>query len=827
MAPAGPGTARGTDGPADTLGPAGTGLAVGTVVIAAGLLSFGASRILGAEGAATILVAAALAGVSASWVASHRSSRKTASRSAEFLRLADGLDTGVCLLGADERWIWVNRKLAAFLGVSREELIGQSPFGFLDDDNRTILREAIERKRLGDYSSYELAVTTGAGRRRVLRITPVPLVGEALGLGASMTIVNDADAAGDDARTTAPEHLLRAILDNAPDGALIIENRRIVLANHRMAELGGYTLEELAERDPFEFIHPVDHGLVEDACDTRGSGAIRRSTWEFRAKRKDGTTGWLRDFVVPISWHGREATLHFCVDISRQREESERRDARERRWRALFDHAPTMLLALDAGGRLEEASRRWYRTIGRERDEALGQPITQFLDEASARLWNERVLPDLESGRSVDAVRCRVAGRDGAVVEVRLSATREPPSGGCDGGFLVALESIGEHERLEAQGRHAQRLEALGTLAGGIAHDFNNILFAILGYADMALEQAPEDGSLRTDLEEILQAARRARELVNQIVTFARDDDGEARPLDPRPIVRESLKLLRATAPATIRLHEDVDSELPTIIAHPAALHQVLVNLFTNAIEAMDEQGDLTVTLRALETHEGPAVLFAIEDTGRGIAEEIRPRIFEPYFTTRPVGAGSGLGLTVVQGIVEELGGSISVSSTPDKGTRFEIVLPAMRPSTATPPSRDEQAGDKVTGRGEHVLLVDDERALIEMLSTMLRSAGYTVEAHTDPRQALTSFRRTPGRFDVVITDQTMPELTGDMLAREILAIRPDVPIVLCTGFSEKVDEERARELGIGGFLMKPFAMKDLTSLIDSLNRKHATGLSS
>ncbi|GAB4222104.1 MAG: hypothetical protein Kow0062_17980 [Acidobacteriota bacterium] len=813
------------DGVADALGPAGVGLLVGALVVALGLIAFGTARTVGPEAAAVALVAGVAGAVGTGWAASRRRRSPGVDHAAAFFELAEGLDTGICVLGSDERWAWANRSLAARLGVPREQLLGSSPFEFLDDDNQTILRDALDRRRRGDHTSYEIAVTLPDSRRRVLRVTPIPLVGEALGLGGSLTIVEDA-LGGDEDRINAPEHMLRAILDNAPDGAAIVENRRIVLVNARLGRMGGYESAELIDRDPLEFVHPVDHGVVEDACDSAHDESAPRGGYEFRAVRKDGSTGWLRSVVVPIAWHGRNASLHLCTDITGTREHEERRAARERLQRAVFDHAPTMLLVLDSAGRIEEASRCWLEAVGHERDEALGRSFAEFLDERSARVWSDRLMADLDAGqpmpRGLLCIRCR----DGRLEDVRASI-RRLPAGSAEGErVLVALDQLGAHAELEAQVRQSQRLEALGTLAGGIAHDFNNILFAILGYADMALDHAPDEGPLRNDLGEIARAARRAQALVQQIVSFARGSDDEVRPLDPRPVVRESLKLMRSLAPASISFRERIDRELPRVLANPASLHQVVVNLVTNAIEAMRQSGELTVSLRATRRGDTPAVVLAVEDTGPGVPEEIRDRIFEPMFTTKPAGTGTGLGLSVVRGIVDELSGSIRVTDGAGGGARFEVVVPAAEAETP-----DEGAGAasgrRVAGSGDLVLVVDDEQPLVELMSTMLRSIGYRVEAFTDPGQALAAFRSDPGQWDLVITDQTMPGLTGDALATEMLSARPELPIVLCTGFSETIDEERARALGIGGFLMKPFTMEALVRQIEALRPDRAAGLSS
>ncbi len=380
-----------------------------------------------------------------------------------------------------------------------------------------------------------------------------------------------------------------------------------------------------------------------------------------------------------------------------------------------------------------------------------------------------------------------------------------------------------EKEKLENRLRHSQKMEAIGTLAGGIAHDFNNILSAILGYTQLSLLSIPPESNLHKDLSQVFKAGNRAKDLVSQILTFSRRSDRELQPVRIPLIILETVKLLRATLPTTIKIVEDVDQNCHPILADPSEIHQLLMNLCTNAYHAMRETGGtLAIILKEKtgvsrnfeDSSELPPcyhALLEIRDTGVGMSKEIASRIFDPYFTTKKQGEGTGLGLAVVHGIVKSYGGQISLLSELGKGTTFRVYFPCIEDHSA--PDEGFAALDLPTGK-ERILLVDDEYVLVDMLGRILTQLGYQVEPLTNSIEALELFRRRPDQFDLVITDLTMPELTGDQLAAEMIRIRPDIPIILCTGFSDRMNEPLARKTGIRRFLTKPVTQQDLAKAI-------------
>jgi PAS domain S-box-containing protein len=378
-----------------------------------------------------------------------------------------------------------------------------------------------------------------------------------------------------------------------------------------------------------------------------------------------------------------------------------------------------------------------------------------------------------------------------------------------------------EREMLEAQLRISQKVEAIGTLAGGIAHDFNNILQPIIGYTEMELNELSPSNPVRKSLEQVLKASLRAKELIRQIMAISRSTQEQHRiPTDISSIIKEALTLLRSTLPTSIEMRQKIRKGVA--LADSTQIHQVLMNLCTNAAHAMNDKGILEVRLSTVDLSEsdlagqaifdlkpGPYLKLTVSDTGCGMDAKTRERIFDPYFTTKEVGKGSGLGLAVIDGIVKRHEGAITVQSQPEKGTTFTIYIPSLdvRPETTV------QVNDLPLRGSERILLVDDEPTLMEMGTSLLERLGYKVTSQTDSVKALEIFRSSPDKFDLVITDYTMPKLTGLDFAREVLRVRPDMPIMLCTGFSEKITPDSVKELGLG-FLMKPYGMRQMSEAI-------------
>ncbi len=485
------------------------------------------------------------------------------------------------------------------------------------------------------------------------------------------------------------------------------------------------------------------------------------------------------------------------------------RDEELLRLATAVEQAAEAIVVTDPSWHIQYVNPAFERITGYTRDEAVGAHIRLLRsDQQPASLFQEIEAHVSEgspwSGHLVNR------RKDGALYEEECTISPVRDERGRIVNYVAVKRDVSNEVRLEKQVRQSQKLEALGTLAGGIAHDFNNVLTPILGYTEMAVDDLPPGSRVRESLTRVLSAAERARDLVKQILAFSRRGEQERHSIHLAPLVRETLKLVSATLPKTIEIRSRIDDQADLAVADATQIHQVLLNLCTNAWHAMgDEGGVLEVSLEAVDGAEGapagPHVHLAVRDTGCGIPAGVLERIFEPFFTTKPVGEGTGLGLSAVHGIVRGHGGVVTVESEPGAGSTFHVYLPlsagqATADRTEEPPPRGT----------ERVLFVDDEEAIADLGRQSLESLGYRVTATTSSLEALELFRRDPHAFDVVVTDQTMPELTGANLARELLTLRPDLPIVLCTGFSRAVNSDSARQLGVRRFLPKPASIGDL-----------------
>ena len=391
--------------------------------------------------------------------------------------------------------------------------------------------------------------------------------------------------------------------------------------------------------------------------------------------------------------------------------------------------------------------------------------------------------------------------------------------------FVTVKRDITQENRLQRQLIQSQKMEAIGTLAGGIAHDFNNILSAILGFAELALFELTEESRSYDDVSEIVTAGNRAKDLVRQILTFSRKTEQEFKPTNIVPLISEALKFLRATLPSTIEIQKQIDAVRVEVLCNSTMVQQILMNLCTNAAHAMkDTGGILTVRLLEIDIQEdgisnlpdlppGPYVHLTIGDTGPGIESGNLGRIFDPYFTTKDKGEGTGLGLSVVHGIAQSLKGTVEVDSDPGKGTEFNVYLPRVI-------GKSDMAADQpqvLSTGNERILLVDDEDALATMGRSMLDRLGYKVTVETNSYEALETFKAQPIEYDLIISDKTMPRLTGFDLAEEIKKIRPDVPFIICTGYSDEIEADKAARLGINRLIVKPLSMDDLAKAVRSV----------
>lgn len=492
----------------------------------------------------------------------------------------------------------------------------------------------------------------------------------------------------------------------------------------------------------------------------------------------------------------------------------------------IFQTCPDTIIFSDAVGDIVAVNDAVEKALGYTPQEVIGESFTLLApDQSEGMQVLRKVLGDFfEKGFLKDReIIFRNKSGTNIYLECNVSALRDDT--GAITGAVSVLRDITERKKMEAQYRQSQKMEAIGTLAGGIAHDFNNILAAIMGYTELSLEDADRGISVQHNLDQILKSAMRARDLVRQILAFSRKDMEARAPLQVSTLIKEALKLLRATLPATIDIREAISSQSALVNANPTQIHQVLMNLCTNAAHAMSENGGvLEIGLSSVflaerqeaDAHdlpEGAYVKVTVSDTGTGIDPRYIEHIFEPFFTTKEFGKGTGMGLAVVHGIVKSCGGDIRVRSQPGSGATFDVLLPELQDAIMEAPPEPPPL---LTGT-ERILLVDDEKMLLDVGQSMLKSLGYTPIVMLSSTSALEWFQKDPDGFDLVITDMTMPHMTGDRLAQKLMRIRPGIPIIIATGYNEKISEETVRELGIKALVMKPFNRREMSQTIRSV----------
>jgi len=598
------------------------------------------------------------------------------------------------------------------------------------------------------------------------------------------------------------------------------ENGKLTFLNRSAFEQFMYTQKDFAEGiNCFNLIIPEDRGRAVENLQRRLNGEDVGLS-EYNGLRKDGSTFSIMLHASPISdKEGSTGLRGIVVDVSERIASEAALKESEIKFRSLFDLSPQAVALTDVEtGRLVDVNEKFCELAKCSKEELLGLNTTEvgfYADEE-----RNRFVKELQSAGEVQGLEMDFKIKDGSTLNTFMFAKVIQLEG--EQYILTILLDATDQRRLEARLSQAHKMEAIGTLAGGIAHDFNNILSPIILHTEMMIEDIPEESPFRFNLKEVHDASIRAKDLTKQILTFSRQAELEKIPLIISPIVKEALKLLRSSLPTTIEIHQNVEIRVGAVFADPIQIHQILMNLCTNAAYAMRENGGVlgvelnNVHLSSAETvhnsdlKPGHYVRLTVNDTGPGMESGIKKRIFEPYFTTKGKGEGTGLGLAVVHGIVKSYDGVIAVNSEPGKGTVFQVFFPKIENHMSSKP---EGAVPLPEGT-EKVLLVDDEPSMLKAMQHMLDRLGYTVDTYQSCIEALKAFRAVPDEFDLVITDYTMPEMTGADLAKAVIDIRPDIPVMLCTGFSEQIDERKSKAIGIRAFMMKPIIAEEMAETV-------------
>ena len=537
---------------------------------------------------------------------------------------------------------------------------------------------------------------------------------------------------------------------------------------------------------------------------------------------KNPITGkWYINYDRAIEWaDGRMVKLQIATDITEaKRTEKELRKS-EALYREYFEENISGTYISTPQGQLLACNSEYIRIFGLDSiQHAQNTPLSEININPDER---EKFLNRIKKEKRVVGYEPIVKKIDGTPIHLFENATGVFDEDGKLTHIRGFILDVTEQRRLETQLQQSQKMEAIGTLAGGIAHDFNNILFPIIGHSEMLMMDLPEDSPFHISIDEIYTGAIRARDLVKQILAFSRQENNELKLIRIQPIIIEALKLIRSLIPATIEIVQDVNNDCGVIKADPTQIHQIIMNLTTNAYHAMEDTGgQLKVSLTQVKLGKqdlinssmepGIYACLAVVDSGIGMDEDLTKKIFDPFFTTKEQGKGTGMGLSVVHGIVKSMGGAIQIYSRSGEGTQFYVYLPVIKNAFKEQNIQTEISVPPGTG---HILLVDDEKAIITMEERMLERLGYQVTSCTSSLEALEVFRENPEKFDLVITDMAMPNMPGDELSAELTKIRHDIPVLICTGYSETMSEEKASSIGIKGFLLKPIGMKDLAQKV-------------
>ena len=616
-----------------------------------------------------------------------------------------------------------------------------------------------------------------------------------------------------------------AILESPFPIMLHADDGEILMISRSWSEITGYTQADA----------PTIHDWI-----IRGCGMLREYNHEqieklyaLEERRDEGEfvittrSGEKRIWDFSSAPLGRSGGRRIVISMAKDITERKRAEEEANRLVTAVEQAAEAVLITDPQAHILYVNPAFTRITGYLREEVLGQTPRILNSGRQDRsfykaLWGTLLSGKVWTGHFVNK------RKDGGLYEAECTISPVRDATGAIINYVALKRDVTHELELKQQLHQAQKMEAIGTLAGGIAHDFNNILQSIMGYAELARSETPENTQARMSMVEVLTASERASELVAQILAFSRLSENERIPVQIQQVLRDALKLLRGSLPSNIEIHSQIDESCCPVLADPTRIQQVIMNLCTNAYHAMRESGGvLRVQLEPSE-NESDQPLFAQEkplmsyvkltvtDTGCGMDNGTTKRIFEPYFTTKKLGEGTGLGLSVVHGIVRELEGTILVDSTPGKGTQFRVFLPACF-LVAKPTQEKTPLDDNELRGSERVLLVDDEASAVRMMDIALRQLGYDVASYTDSMEALTAFQVNPAQYDIVVTDQTMPQLTGIQLVDELLMIRPDLPIILCSGYSDVVDETLAKAKGVREFLTKPFLPNKLLETIRSI----------
>ncbi len=727
-------------------------------------------------------------------------------------------------------YTYLSPSIKLILGYEPEELVGKSGIKFIHPDDRKKLilllgkyiQLKIKKSLPGNDTNIseiiEYRCKSKSGDWHYLQST-VNIIGDEL-LFISKDITEQKKAAE---HLKDSEERYRILCENAPIGIYYNDfYGKFLYGNKTAEEVIGYKREELVGKN-FLKLKMISPKYFAKAAKILALNRLGKSTGpdEFTLTRKNGSAVIVEINTEIITIKKEKVVLGMVNDITARQQAEAALQESEQKSQAVLEANPDPVIVYDIEGKVIYFNPAFTRVFGWSLEERIGKKMGDFVPEENwpeTRMMIDKITVSGERFSGLET--CRYT-KEGNIIPVNISGSFYRDQEGHIAASVINLRDIREQKKIEAQLQQAQKMEAVGTLAGGIAHDFNNILAAIMGYTEIALYSVERETQLYKNLQRVFQAGNRAKNLVKQILTFTRQTEQERKPIQVKLIVNEALKLLRSSLPTTIEINRNIQSD-GLVLADPTQIHQILMNLCTNADHAMRETGGtLGVKLESVELDAdftaslpdmkpGAYLNLTVSDTGCGMPPQVRERIFDPFFTTKGVGEGTGMGLSVVHGIAGSYGGTITVDSEPGQGSTFKVYLPIIERREEPQATKE----DSVPTGSERILFVDDEPALTNIGKLVLGSLGYNVETRTSSIEALELFKNQPDRFDLVITDMTMPNMTGEDLAQELMGIKPNIPIILCTGFSAKIDEQKASAMGIRAFVLKPIVRQKIATTV-------------
>lgn len=747
--------------------------------------------------------------------------REIGKSEAQLRTLLETIPDLVWLKDPDGKYISCNKKFERFFGAKEADIIGKTDYDFVDTELADFFREKDKAAIASNGPNVNLEEVTFAddGHTELLETVKTPmydtddnLIG-VLGIARDITRIKQSEK-----EIRQEKEFTETALNSQRDTFFLFEpaTGKAIRWNHAFNKITGYTDDEIARmKAPESYFSPEDTKkaipFIEKVNRT-GFGTIelnlickdgRRIPTEYNVSTMNDDSGLPRYFISI----GRDLTERKQLEL---------------RFQHLAETSSDWIWEFDENSIFTYSSPGVTKLLGYTPDEVIGKSAFDLIPSPEKEKVAEEFSKSKDLHEPFTGLENINQHKDGHLVTIDSSGTPIFDSEGEFKGYRGIDRDISERKQMEEELRQSHKMESIGTLAGGIAHDFNNILGIILGNSELVLNKLPVDNPFYDKIQKIRIASLRAKDVVRQLLSFSRRTEQSQKPTDIASVINESINLIRSSIPSNIEIDANVPTSINTILADSTQIHQVIINLCTNASHAMQEAGGvLTISLRTVDLQNGEQVSasnkfveLVVKDTGSGINPANRNKIFDPYFTTKEIGKGTGMGLAVVHGIVKSHNGQIFVDSVRGKGTRVSILFPVIDAPPQKVPLAIETAKERAGN--ETILFIDDEKPLAEVARDVLTALNYKVEVCTNPVSALAVFSKDPDRFDIVITDMTMPKMNGVELAQKLRDIQPDVPIIVFTGNRSLIDEKQAKEAGVSAIAMKPISMHKLAKLISS-----------